>query len=147
VAVGSSIVKALKGTGSGYWMALPPLAHAPGSGGTVTDPSLLSYPMVLLGTSLTVGLAYSDIIAGSTAILTLVLACPAAYALARFGLPYSNGLLGVMLALAFFPPGPARAAARADRHHDPGLALHLREVPGRRDRPEERAGPARRNRR
>ena len=29
---------------------------------------------------------------------------PAAYALARFGLPFSNGLLGVMLAIAFFPP-------------------------------------------
>jgi ABC-type spermidine/putrescine transport system permease subunit II len=40
----------------------------------------------------------------STAALALVLACPAAYALARFGLPYSNGLLGIMLAIAFFPP-------------------------------------------
>ena len=86
------------------WVFWVNVVHAPGSGDTVTGPSLLSYPMVLLGTSLTVGLAYSAIIAGSTAILTLVLACPAAYALARFGLPYSNGLLGVMLAVAFFPP-------------------------------------------
>jgi ABC-type glycerol-3-phosphate transport system permease component len=60
--------------------------------------------MVLFDTSLTAGLANSAIIAGSTAALTLVLACPAAYALARFGLPYSNGAMGVMLAIAFFPP-------------------------------------------
>ena len=60
--------------------------------------------MVLQYTDLTVGLANSAIIAGSTAALTIVLACPAAYALARFGLPYSNGLLGIMLAVAFFPP-------------------------------------------
>ena len=86
------------------WVFWVSVAHAPGSGGAVTGPSLLSYPMVLLGTPLTVGLVNSAIIAGSTAVLTLVLACPAAYALARFGLPYSNGLLGVMLAIAFFPP-------------------------------------------
>jgi ABC-type glycerol-3-phosphate transport system permease component len=86
------------------WVFWVSVAHAPGSEGAVTGPSLLSYPMVLLGTPLTLGLVNSAIIAGSTAILTLVLACPAAYALARFGLPYSNGLLGVMLAIAFFPP-------------------------------------------
>ncbi len=86
------------------WVFWVSVAHAPGSGGAVTGPSLLSYPMVLLGTPLTVGLVNSAIIAGSTAVLTLVLACPAAYALARFGLPFSNGLLGVMLAIAFFPP-------------------------------------------
>jgi ABC-type glycerol-3-phosphate transport system permease component len=86
------------------WVFWVSVAHAPGSGGAVTGPSLLSYPMVLLGTPLTVGLINSTIIAGSTAVLTLVLACPAAYALARFVLPYSNGLLGVMLAIAFFPP-------------------------------------------
>jgi ABC-type glycerol-3-phosphate transport system permease component len=86
------------------WVFWVSVAHAPGSGGAVTGPSLLSYPMVLLGTPLTVGLINSAIIAGSTAVLTLVLACPAAYALARFDLPYSNGLLGVMLAIAFFPP-------------------------------------------
>jgi multiple sugar transport system permease protein len=86
------------------WIFWVSVAHAPGSGGAVTGPSLLSYPMVLLGTPLTVGLVNSAIIAGSTAVLTLVLACPAAYALARFGLPFSNGLLGVMLAIAFFPP-------------------------------------------
>jgi ABC-type glycerol-3-phosphate transport system permease component len=86
------------------WVFWVSVAHAPGSGGAVTGPSLLSYPMVLVFTPLTVGLVNSAIIAGSTAVLTLVLACPAAYALARFGLPYSNGLLGVMLAIAFFPP-------------------------------------------
>src|SRR5215207_2300940 len=86
-----------------FWVSVP---HPPGA---VTGPSLLSYPMVLLDTvlldtSLRVPLANSAIIAGSTAALTLVLACPAAYALARFGLPYSNGLLSIMLAVAFFPP-------------------------------------------
>jgi ABC-type glycerol-3-phosphate transport system permease component len=86
------------------WVFWVSVAHAPGSGGVVTGPSLLSYPSVLWNTSLTLGLANSAIIAGSTAVLTLVLACPAAYALARFVLPYSNGLLGVMLAIAFFPP-------------------------------------------
>jgi len=87
------------------WVFWVSIAQAPGSGGgAVTGPSLLSYPMALLDTPLTVGLANSAIIAGSTAVLTLVLACPAAYALARFGLPYSNGLLSIMLALAFFPP-------------------------------------------
>jgi trehalose/maltose transport system permease protein len=87
------------------WVFWVSVARAPGAGGgAVTGPSLLSYPLVLLGTPLTVGLANSAIIAGSTAFLTLVLACPAAYALARFGLPYANGLLGIMLAVAFFPP-------------------------------------------
>jgi ABC-type glycerol-3-phosphate transport system permease component len=87
------------------WVFWVSVAHAPGSGGgAVTGPSLLSYPAVLLDTSLTVGLANSAIIAGSTAALTLILACPAAYALARFDLPYANGLLSVLLAVAFFPP-------------------------------------------
>jgi ABC-type glycerol-3-phosphate transport system permease component len=87
------------------WVFWVSLAQAPGArGGPVTGPSLLSYPAVLLDTSLTAGLANSAIIAGSTAALTLVLACPAAYVLARFGLPYANGLLGIMLAVAFFPP-------------------------------------------
>jgi ABC-type glycerol-3-phosphate transport system permease component len=86
------------------WVFWVSVAHAPGSGGVVTGPSLLSYPSVLWNTSLTLGLANSAIIAGSTAVLTLVLACPAAYALARFALPYSNGLLGIMLAITFFPP-------------------------------------------
>ena len=87
------------------WVFWVSIAQAPGAGGTaITGPSLLSYPMVLLDTSLTVGLANSAIIAGSTAALTLVLACPAAYALARLGLPYSSGLLSIMLAIAFFPP-------------------------------------------
>jgi ABC-type sugar transport system permease subunit len=86
------------------WVFWVSVVHAPGTGGAVTGPSLLSYPMVLMGTPLTVGLVNSAIIAGSTAVLTLVLACPAAYALARFAMPYSNGLLGVMLAIAFFPP-------------------------------------------
>jgi ABC-type sugar transport system permease subunit len=85
------------------WVFWVSVVHAPGSGGAVTGPSLLSYPTVLLGTPLTVGLVNSAIIAGSAAVLTLILACPAAYALARFGLPLSNGLLGVMLAIAFFP--------------------------------------------
>src|SRR5215213_3587782 len=87
------------------WVFWVSVAHAPGAGGgAVTGPSLLSYSVVLQYSDLTVGLANSAIIAGSTAALTLVLACPAAYALARFGLPYSNGLLGIMLAVAFFPP-------------------------------------------
>jgi ABC-type sugar transport system permease subunit len=87
------------------WVFWVSVAQAPGAGGgAVTGPSLLSYPVVLQSTDLTVGLANSAIIAGSTAALTLILACPAAYALARFGLPYSNGLLGIMLAVAFFPP-------------------------------------------
>src|SRR5919112_2535324 len=87
------------------WVFWVSVAHAPGAGGgAVTGPSLLSYPVVLFDSSLTAGLANSAIIAGSTAALTLVLACPAAYALARFGLPYANGLLGIMLAVAFFPP-------------------------------------------
>jgi ABC-type sugar transport system permease subunit len=85
------------------WVFWVSVAQAP-AGGAVTGPSLLSYPMVLQYSDLTTGLANSAIIAGSTAALTLVLACPAAYALARFGLPYSNGLLGIMLAIAFFPP-------------------------------------------
>jgi ABC-type sugar transport system permease subunit len=85
------------------WVFWVSVAQAPGAGGGAV-PSLLSYPAVLSDTSLTVGLANSAIIAGSTAALVLVLACPAAYALARFGLPYSNGLLGIMLAVAFFPP-------------------------------------------
>jgi len=87
------------------WVFWVSVVQAPGAGGgAVTGPSLLSYPVVLQYTDLTVGLANSAIIAGSTAALTLILACPAAYALARFGLPYSNGLLGIMLAVAFFPP-------------------------------------------
>ncbi len=86
------------------WVFWVSVAHAPGSGDAVTGLSLLSYPGVLLNTPLTLGLANSAIIASSTAILTLLLACPAAFALARFDLPYSNGLLGVMLAIAFFPP-------------------------------------------
>src|SRR5919107_165391 len=86
------------------WVFWVSVAHAPGAGGAVAGPSLLSYPGVLRDTSLVLGLANSAIIAGSTAVLTLVLACPAAYALSRFGLPFSNGLLGVMLAIAFFPP-------------------------------------------
>jgi ABC-type glycerol-3-phosphate transport system permease component len=88
------------------WVFWVSVTHAPGDGpgGAVTGPSLLAYPMVLFDTSLTVGLANSAIIAGSTAVLTLVLACPAGYALARFGLPYANGAMGVMLAVAFFPP-------------------------------------------
>jgi ABC-type sugar transport system permease subunit len=74
------------------WVFWVSVAQGPGAaGGAVTGPSLLSYPMVLQYTDLTTGLANSAIIAGSTAVLTLVLACPAAYALARFGLPYSNG--------------------------------------------------------
>src|SRR5215203_853468 len=87
------------------WVFWVSIAQGPGAaGGAVTGPSLLSYPMVLQYTDLTTGLLNSAIIAGSTAVLTLVLACPAAFALARFGLPYSNGLLGIMLAIAFFPP-------------------------------------------
>ena len=87
------------------WVFWVSVAQGPGAaGGAVTGPSLLSYPLVLQSTDLTTGLANSAIIAGSTAVLTLVLACPAAFALARFGLPYSNGLLGIMLAIAFFPP-------------------------------------------
>ena len=87
------------------WVFWVSVAQGPGAaGGAVTGPSLLSYPMVLQYTDLTTGLVNSAIIAGSTAVLTLVLACPAAFALARFGLPYSNGLLGIMLAIAFFPP-------------------------------------------
>src|SRR5919107_3496387 len=86
------------------WVFWVSVAHAPGAGGAVAGPSLLSYPGVLRDTSLVLGLANSAIIAGSTAVLTLVLACPAAYALSRFGLPFSNGLLGIMLAIAFFPP-------------------------------------------
>jgi multiple sugar transport system permease protein len=88
------------------WVFWVSVTHAPGDGpgGVVTGPSLLAYPMFFFDTSLTAGLANSVIIAGSTAALTLVLACPAAYALARFGLPYANGAMGVMLAVAFFPP-------------------------------------------
>src|SRR5215213_919559 len=85
-----------------FWVSIAQGSGA--AGGAVTGPSLLSYPMVLQYTDLTTGLLNSAIIAGSTAVLTLVLACPAAFALARFGLPYSNGLLGIMLAIAFFPP-------------------------------------------
>src|SRR5215217_995132 len=87
------------------WVFWVSVTHAPGDGpgGAVTGPSLLAYPMVLFDTSLTVGLANSAIIAGSTAALTLVLACPAAYALALFGRPYANGAMAVMLAVAFFP--------------------------------------------
>jgi ABC-type sugar transport system permease subunit len=85
------------------WVFWVSVVHAPG-GSAVTGPSLLSYPAILLGTPLVVGLLNSAIIAGSTTALTLILACPAAYALARFGLPYSNGLLGILLAVAFFPP-------------------------------------------
>src|SRR5215216_5101617 len=61
------------------WVFWVSVTHAPGDGpgGSVTGPSLLAYPMVLFDTSLTVGLANSAIIAGSTAVLTLVLACPA----------------------------------------------------------------------
>ena len=88
------------------WVFWVSVTHAPGdgSGGAVTGPSLLAYPMVLFDASLTAGLANSAIIAGSTAALTLVLACPAAYTLARFGLLYANAVMGVMLAVAFFPP-------------------------------------------
>src|SRR5215212_4569979 len=87
------------------WVFWVSIAQGPGAAGAaVTGPSLLSYPLVLQSTDLTTGPVKSAIIAGSTAALTLVLACPAAYALARFGLPSSNGLLGIMLAIAFFPP-------------------------------------------
>ena len=87
------------------WVFWVSVTHAPGGGGgAVTGPSLLAYPMILFDTSLTTGLANSAIIAGSTSALTLALACPAAYVLARSGLPYANGLLGIMLAVAFFPP-------------------------------------------
>ncbi|HET7270699.1 MAG TPA: carbohydrate ABC transporter permease, partial [Rubrobacter sp.] len=86
------------------WVFWVSVAHPPDLGGAVTVPSLLSYPAVLYGTPLAAGLANSAIIAGSTAVLTLVLACPAAYAIGRFGLPYANVLLGVLLAVAFFPP-------------------------------------------
>src|SRR5829696_4126483 len=85
-----------------FWVSIAQGSGA--AGGAITGPSLLSYPMVLQYTDLTTGLLNSAIIAGSTAVLTLVLACPAAFALARFGLPYSNGLLSIMLAVAFFPP-------------------------------------------
>src|SRR5215203_1374833 len=65
------------------WVFWVGVAQAPGA---VTGPSLLSYlsyPLVLLDTvlldtSLTVGIVNSAIIAGCTAALTLVLACPAA---------------------------------------------------------------------
>ena len=88
------------------WVFWVSVANPPGGGpgGAVTGPSLLSYPAVLSGSPLVAGLANGALIAGSTAAITLGLACPAAYALARLGLPHTKGLLGVLLAVAFFPP-------------------------------------------
>lgn len=68
------------------------------------SPSPAAYQLVLYDGRLVTGLVNSLIIAGSTTLLTLLLASPAAYAIARLGLRYGNGLLGVVLAIAFFPP-------------------------------------------
>jgi len=89
------------------WVSYVSVAYAPrGFPGApeVAGPSLLSYTAVLGFTPLTTGLANSLIIATATAALSLALAGPAAYALARSRIPYSEGLLGVLLAVAFFPP-------------------------------------------
>ena len=89
------------------WVFWVSVTSSPGGGSPtsqVTGPSLLSYPVVLFASPLAAGLLNSAVIAGAAAALTLILACPAAYALGRFGLPHANGLLGVMLAVAFFPP-------------------------------------------
>ncbi len=69
-----------------------------------TAPSLAAYRLVLSDGRLLTGLANSLVIAGSTTLLTLSLAIPAAYAIARLRLRYGNSLLGIMLAVAFFPP-------------------------------------------
>lgn len=87
-----------------FWISIAnPPGFGPG-GGTGPGPSLLSYPAVLADVPLAVGLANSAFIAGTTTVLVLVLACPAAYAIARLCIPYANGLLGALLAVAFFPP-------------------------------------------
>ena len=63
-----------------------------------------AYEVVLYDGRLVTGIGNSLVIAGFTMLLTLFLACPAAYAIARLRLRYGNGILGVMLAIAFFPP-------------------------------------------
>lgn len=66
--------------------------------------SPISYLFVLSDPRFLSGVANSILIAGSTTLLTLLLAVPAAYAVARLGVKYGNTILGVMLAVAFFPP-------------------------------------------
>ena len=86
-----------------FWLSSTPgEAGAFGEGSPLI--SLLTLPFTLLNPRIMLGLANSGVIAGATTFLTLALACPAAYAISRLGLPHGNGLLGVMLAIAFFPP-------------------------------------------
>jgi ABC-type glycerol-3-phosphate transport system permease component len=89
-----------------FWVSITPSFDLPGSPaeGSVTFPSLLLYSLVLSDGRAITGLANSALIASATTVLTLLLACPAAYAIARLGLRFGNGLLSAMLAVAFFPP-------------------------------------------
>lgn len=84
------------------WVFMVSITRSMSGGGAFA--SLLIYPFVLSDPQTITGLANSAVIAGSTTFLALVLACPAAYAIARLGLRHGNGLMGIMLAAAFFPP-------------------------------------------
>jgi len=89
-----------------FWLSVTPSLDLYGSreDGSGASPSLLLYSFMLSDGQVVTSLVNSAVIAGVTTALTLVLACPAAYAIARLGLRYGNSLLGAMLAVAFFPP-------------------------------------------
>ena len=84
------------------WMSVTLSSGASGGSPISFSPGL--YQLILSNGSVLAGLANSVIIAGLTTLLTLLLSCSAAYAIARIGFRYGNGLLSVMLAAAFFPP-------------------------------------------
>ncbi|MGI9050896.1 MAG: ABC transporter permease subunit [Rubrobacteraceae bacterium] len=89
-----------------FWVSVTPSPGASGgsSGGSATSLSLVLYPLILSNGNILAGLANSGVIVTLTTLFTLLLACPAAYAIARLGFRHGNGLLSVMLAAAFFPP-------------------------------------------
>jgi multiple sugar transport system permease protein len=90
-----------------FWMSVTPsldLYGPRGDSSGAAPPSLLLYSFMLYDGRAITGLANSAVIAGVTTAITLSLACPAAYAIARLGLRYGNGLLAAMPAVAFFPP-------------------------------------------
>ncbi len=76
----------------------------PSGGGPATQLSAGAYQLVLGDGRLVTGLSNSLVIAGSTMLLVLLLASPAAYAIARLSPRFGSWLLGMMLAIAFFPP-------------------------------------------
>jgi multiple sugar transport system permease protein len=91
--------------------------------------TLENYEAALAGGGLARAIGNSVVVAGATTLLALALAAPAAFAVARLGVPGGRVLLGVALAISMFPPiataSPLYVALRAIGLLDtlPGLVL------------------------